>query len=312
MFNESQKQRFLEYASGKYSTDNITNIISLFNKVESYERKLDKDVSCFNREDISNMYSMFRYSSPYVYSSVNSKLNAYTEWCASQLLIPDGCNHFKEFVFTDLEKYVNERIQRNRYLNIEEFDVFVERTANPRDQFLLLCLWEIGKSENFAEIFQMKLEDIDEEAGTVQLVTGRTAKVSKRLINKAKEADETLLYYQGLNNDIERKLAPGEYIFKRVRSSLNPSDPEKIAFQNIKMVARIVKNLVDKNGVNKGINAATIALSGQIYMIRKRSAELGISKRDYIMNYFDELHEQYGVLIPDNPHRYYKKNEAYL
>lgn len=306
MYNEERKERYLKYAIDVYSDDNVRNIRSLFNKTESVEKLFNKDVAEFSYIEISNMYSLFSYADEYTYSNINSKLTAYCEWANANNLVPDGCNHYREFVMEDLRKYVNKWLESQRYLTCADLRKFVSEINNPRDQFLIVCLFEIGKSEHFADIMSMKIDDIDEQSNTVILYSGRRARVSNYLIEIAKQANEEMRYYFP-RSEKTKPLEPSPFIFKKIVGTVGSNDPMTVN----KLCAKIVRNCVEACGMYNGINTSSIAVSGQLEMIRRRAKELGIDKRTYIIDHFKELQTQYEMK-PNNALTFYNKYRAYL
>ena len=311
MYNDSQKKRYLEYSRSHYSEEYVINLTSLFKKTEQFEEMFGKDVSLFSREDISNMYAFIRYSDQYTYSNTNSRLSAYCSWCVDNLLVPDGCNHFKEFVFEDFARYINKRLERKKYITREELYDFIKNMDNPRDKFIFLCLFEFGKSENFSDILLMKIEDIDSKANQVRLNSGKVVHISNDLISIAYDANEEDKYYFPISGQT-RSYNPSPYIVKTVNTrGSNSLLTDDLEARGIKFIARVIASNIQLLDEYKGINAASLEVSGQIEMINKRSRELGISVRDYIANNFDELRAQYN-LTPDIPNVYYNKYKAYL
>lgn len=304
---KNKKKRYLDACITEYSPDYTSNLRSLFNKTEPVEQMFGKDISEFSTREISDFYALSGFSNEYVYSNTNSRLSAYCEWCCKQLLVTDGLNHFREFTMKDFSNYVNQRLEKNKYLSKEEFYKLVDELANPRDQFLLLCLFEIGKSPHFDDIFKMELKDIDQEKGTVALKSGRTVKISKKLINKAIEADECLSYFLVVSQRT-RPLVPSEYIFKKAP---NANDNSNDASQSNKLVTKILRTMASNYGIYNAINATSIAVSGQIAMITRRAEELGIAKDEYVKTHFDELQAQY-YMSPNSATMYLRKYGAYL
>ena len=305
MYNEQRKIDYLKSLEGERTDDYLQTVISVFNKTEPYEEMYEKDLCDFSHEEISSMYSTFGYANVTIYNTFNYNAKKYVEWCDKHLLIKDYVNHFCEFGVADFEKYVDVRLEAKRYLTYEEFEELVRGIVNARDQFLFRCLYEFGKSKNYVEIMNMKIGDIDERNCVIKLCTGRVVSVSRKLVEVAREADEELTYYLRLSL-MERTLQPSEYIFKTLGGTR-----EGINNSAIKYISRIIKlNLDDLGGYDK-ISTATIAVSGQFNMIRRRSSELGISKKDYVFGHFDELRRQY-LMTPNTPKMFYQKYEAYL
>jgi len=307
MYNAEQKQRYLDLCETKYSPTYVTNLMSAFIRVAPFEELFGRDCAEFSNREIGDFYSALCYSNEFVYKTLNSRLSGYTEWCNQQLLVPDGCNHYSEFTSKDFSMYINKVLESKRYIDEIEFYEVVERIVNPRDQFLMLCLFEFGKTSHYDEIMQMKLSDIDQKNLTISLCTGRVVKVSSKLVSVAVEADIELEYLLVVSGK-KKRLGASEYIFKKATNANQYSnDP----LHNNKIVAKILKQIADNYNLYKGINSTSIAVSGQIAMITRRAEKLGISKEQYVMNHFDELRAQYNM-SPNIPYMYLQKYGAYL
>ena len=307
MYNEEQKNRYISYIDSRYSDYYVNNTISLFRKTEPVETLFERDASCFSHEQIANMYSLFSYSDEFIYSSVNSRLQAYCDWCNENNLVPDGCNHYREFRFNDFHNYVDQLLEKKKYITREELNELLKQIVNPRDKFVILGIFEFGKSEHFIDLFEMRLSDIDEKNLTVSLASDRVVRVTRMFVDIAKEADEEEIYHFPTSEKTKR-MTPSTYIFKKVKTNNVQSDDDK---RYNKMIAQIIKSSMDYCGGYVGINAASLAISGQIERIRKRAEEMGIPKEDYVVYHFDDLRKQY-ILSPNIPKVYLKKYGAYL
>lgn len=306
MYNIEQKERYIAEEGHRYSESYIKCLRSTFNKVGEMEGLLQKDACNFSHEDIASMYSLYQHGDAYIYSAINSRLLAYTEWCILQFLVSDGCNHYKEFSFNDYNRYINKRIEANKYISREELMHFVLKVNNPRDQFVLMCLFEFGKSERYEDITRLKLEDIDKRNNICHLPSGRTVNISDEFIYYAELASKEWQYF---TKNKKRLLVDSKYIFKRVSGRSSPNGDGTIL--DNKLFTRLIKNLVEDCDMNLGINAASIAVSGQIDMIQRRAAELDIEKTEYVNEYFGELRQQYQM-SPDDPRKFLNKYGAYL
>lgn len=305
MYNEERKVEFLKSIEKEHSDDYLTCMSSLFNKTEQYEEMFEKDVCDFSHEEIATMYSMFSYASTMIYNTFNCNVKKYVAWCGEHMLIKDYINHFNEFGMSDYERYVDTRLESKKYLSESEFESMVQALPNVRDQFLFRCLYEFGKSKNYVEIINMQMKDINIEKQKAKLCTGRIVDVSRRFIETAILANNEMTYYFIVSSKT-RTFVDDDYIFKIVGSTR-----EALNKTPVKFISRVIKNNLDVlDGFSK-ISPASLAVSGQFSMIKKRSAELGISKKDYIFNCFDELRHQY-IMTPNTPKMFYQKYEAYL
>ena len=305
MYNEERKTEFLKSIVDQHSDEYLLTINSVFNKTEKFEEMFEKDLCDFSHEEIATMYSMFSYGSVLIYNTFNCNAKKYVAWCDEHMLIKDYINHFSEFGVRDYERYVDTRLESKKYLSRDDFEIMVQSLPNVRDQFLFRSLYEFGKSKNYVEITNMKLEDIDIKNQKVKLCTGRVVNVSRQFIETAILANNEMTYYF-LVSGKERTFIESEYIFKIVGSTR-----EAINENAVKFISRVIKHNLDLLGGFSKISSASLAVSGQLNMITERSKELGISKKDYIFNHFDELRHQY-IMTPNNPKGFYGKYEAYL
>jgi len=307
MYNEQQKQRYLDEMSEQYTKDYMVSIASAFNRISEFEEMYGKDACEFSREQISSWYSYTTYKDALVYANVNSRFVNYVNWCVNNNLVPDGCNHFSEFSVTDFQKYVNQRLEVKRYLTKGSFETICRSILNPRDEFLFRCLYEFGKSKNFMDIFEMELNDINQTTRKVKLFSGREVSVTQEFIDCAVRADAQVEYEYANPIMQPRKLRKSNKIFKKLVTNSETS----VVDSNNKLMARVVKNIIDAGNFYPGINTSSIAVSGQFAMIRKLSREMGLEKKEIVLNYFELLKQQYEM-SPNDPKKYWDKYSEFL
>ena len=306
MYNEDQKIRYIEAVSDRFSEKNLENIISAFNKVEPIETRLGKDCCNFSTYEIQNCFAMTSYKNKYTLNVFHSNLKNYATWCNENFLIDDGINHYMEFSFSDFQMFIDKRFESKRYVTRKELLNLIRNVVNPRDQFIIISLFEFGKTDGYSDIVNIKLSDIDQDNLTANLYTGRTVNVSKELIYIAIEADkETQLYpYNGVN--FSRTMIY-KYNLDKIVKFYREINPNTI----VKTISTIVKKNIISLGGYEGISSDTIVNSGQMEMIRRRSKELDISYENYVNNYYAELQNQYGA-VPKSSKLLFDKVKDYL
>ena len=305
-YNAKQKDRYINEIEDNHPSAFIENIKSAFNKTYPFENKLGKDCCNFSAYEIQNMYSQLGYNNRYTFATFHSYLKSYTSWCEENFLIDDGVNHFLEYSISGLDKFVDKKYGKKKYLTREDLEKMVQLVINPRDKFIILCLFEFGKSAAYQEILNLKMSDLDEKTLTAKLFTGRTVKISKLLYNIAAEADKEMIMYPTNGVEVQRVMRYKhrlEYIVKFYMSDASRN--------STKAIAKIVKDNVNSMGAYSGISSNTIVVSGMINMIKKRSEELGISDEEYVRLHFNEIADQYGDVNNTN-NIFYKRIKDYL
>lgn len=306
MYNNERKIEYLKDISKTRSDDYLSCMNSMFNKTEPFEEMFGKDLCDFSRDEISTMYSMFQYGDKLTYNTFNSNAKYYVNWCDERMYVADFRNHFSEFCLSDYEKFIDQRLQQRKYVSRSEIYKFCSTLPNPRDAFVMLSLYEFGKSKDYVEILNMRLKDIDIEDGKAKLCTGRIVNVPREYIEIAIKANTELSYYFIISN-IEKPLIPSEFIFKMSKTGVASKETAAPS----KLISRIIKRNMETFDGCYIISPQSLAVSGQFDMIRRRSEELGIDNKDYVFDHFDELRKQYNM-IPNTPKMFYQKYKAYL
>ena len=306
MFNEELKNRYIK--EKRESTIIGLNFLERqFINISSYEEELNKDLSNFTTPEIIEYYKILGSRSLESLTVINSQYSMYTQWCLQQNLVIDSQNHYLEMNSDILSQCLNQTIIDKSVVTREELLNMVYQLPNYRDQFIFLYLFEVGKDKDFFSLTHCKLEDFDKEKKTLYL-KNRIPTVSDELIRIAEEADKQEIYYSITQKEIRKiTFAENGYIIK----DIPPAKPEEISdFRRGRRVyTAIVRNL-EYLGVGKCHTARTIINSGIIQMIYQRSAELKISREEYIRKYTSEIKEQYNVslVVPT----FLKKYEKYL
>lgn len=288
MYNNTLKERFLDFRLETDPEDIVSNWRVVFTKTEKYEKILEKDVSNFTFQEIIDMYKMWNVSSISSLSTRNSLLSTYAIWSIQQDLVTDGQNHFAEIDYNILQQQcLNVSGFKGSIVTKEEIYRWIEQLSSARDKFIILSIYEFGKGKNFNIQTMSRITDVTEEG---LIFEGETYKISFKLREIIKECKQEKSF-TSLNAKVEReiKLVDNGYIYK-----LNPNvfvDNEKTRGRNVyTRLARILKWL----GTNRTVSANTIMYSGMIHWINEHAEKLGITGEDYVKNYFEEVSKQYG------------------
>lgn len=288
MYNEEIKKRYIEE---KENSTSISKgfLYKQFSKTKSFENLYQKDLCNFTKEEILNMYKTFNTSSLEFLININSQFSLYTQWCLYQNLVGDFQNHFSVIDRESLLTCVNTIAIRKSIITRETLYDLLQQLPNPSDKFVILALFEGIKGKEFCEIVNLKMSDF--EGNTVTLCTGRKIKVSDKLIELAKESNETLDYY-AITGEGEKmvQLMDEDLIIKNYPNCNNCVD----TFILGRRIYRKVIRTFDFLGVSEWMKPNSLVESGKIDYIKSRSKELSMTCEEYLKSsYVHEVEQKY-------------------
>jgi len=292
MYNTEQKQRFI-------AEREVEVILSKgylecqFEKTSIMESELNKDISNFTFYEIIEYYKMLNTYSIGNLTVLNSQLSSYTQWCLQQNLVGDGQNHFLEMRSEDYDACVNKTLFNSKIVNRDVVLDWLGQLQNPRDQFILLGLFEGLKGKDFCELANLKPEDVN--GNTVNLCTGRTIEISNKLKYIIEECINEDMYYSVSNNDSRKfPLIDRGYVIKDY-----PNTRDEVSeFQRGRQIYNSIQRIIQYIGVFPSVNANQIFESGKLDMIKTCAKKNGMSCMDYIYsNNLKEIEEKYNCTI---------------
>lgn len=293
MFNDELKTRFINERI--YEAKLPDNYLKReFNKVEQMEIELNKDISNFTVYEIKAYYKSLYTTSIGVLEVLNSQFSIYTQWCLQQNLVKDSQNHFLEMTKSNIDSCLHKALLDEKLITASEIIKIVDTVINPRDQFIILALFEGLYGEFFDEIAMLRPEDINDNIAT--LCNGRKTILSSKLLAIIEECIKEDTYYCSAEFKNGGKktvpLTPSGYILKNFPNVVK--DDAKSRGYRVSTSFR--KVFVDLG--YEYINPKNIIDSGKIDMIKRRAAELGIGNIEFVRsNYIKEVEEKYGCKI---------------
>jgi hypothetical protein len=292
IYNKELKMRYIQ-EKNELSTLPSNYLECQFNKVGKFENELNKDVHDFTVYEIIEYYKILNATSLEVLAVLNSHLSLYCQWCLQQSLVIDNQNHFLELTLDQLKSCLNKVLIEKKIISREQIIEYCESIPNPKDQVVLLGLFEGMKGKDFCDFVNLRPEDVS--GNKLKLIDGREIVVSDKLIKYIEESISEDKYYSISGNQTKTMpLVDRGYVLKNypnVQEGTSAFAKGRIIYNG---VARSLKYI----GVLEFMSANSIFESGKIWMIKKRAAELGISTKDYVYSdYIREVEYQFGCKI---------------
>ena len=170
---------------------------------------------------------------------------------------------------------------------------WVNQLQNPRDQFILLGLFEGIKGNDYCELAKLRPEDVN--GNTLKLCTGRTFKASDKLISIIEECIEEKIYYS-LSGEGKKTmpLIDRGYVVKDY-----PNTKDDVSdYQRGRQLYNSIQRIMSFIGVYPKVNSKQIVESGKLDMIKIRADELGINCTEYLYSKnIKEVEEKYDCTI---------------
>lgn len=306
MYNEERKRRFISERNAEVILPN-DYLECQFNKISNVEETLSKDLCNFTFYEITEYYKLLNLTSTVSLSVMNSQFSLYTQWCLQQNLVNDGQNHFLEMRNEDYNNCINKALLNLKIISRDTLLEWVSQLTNPKDQFILLGLFEGIRGKDFCELAKLRKEDVVGNVAT--LCTGRKLQLSDKLVGIIDDCISETKYYSISGK--EKKVMPlidNGYIIKDY-----PNTKEDVSdYQRGRQVYNGIKRILQYFDMFPIMSASSIVESGKIDMIKRRSFELNMTCKDYIYSVnIKEVESKYdcGVIIKKT---YYKKYEDYL
>jgi len=306
MYNEERKRRFISERNAEVTLPN-DYLECQFNKISNVEETLSKDLCNFTFYEITEYYKLLNLTSTVSLSVMNSQFSLYTQWCLQQNLVDDGQNHFLEMRNEDYNNCINKALLNLKIISRDTLLEWIGQLTNPKDQFILLGLFEGIRGKDFCELAKLRKEDVVGNVAT--LCTGRKTQLSDKLVSIIEDCISETKYYSISGK--EKKVMPlidNGYIIKDY-----PNTKDDVSdYQRGRQVYNSIKRMLQYFDMFPIMSASSIVESGKIDMIKRRSSELDMTCKDYIFSInIKEVENKYdcGVIIKKT---YYKKYEDYL
>lgn len=291
-YNPELKIQYIEEKSKEVIISN-NYLECQFNKTSKMEEELDKDLSNFTIYEITEYYKMLNISSFDTLFVMNSQFSMYTQWCLQKSLVKDNQNHFLEMTLEHLKDCLNKALVNMKIVTRETILNWTDQLPNPKDQFVLLGLFEGLKGKDFCELSKLRPENIKGNIAT--LCTGREIKLSDRLLKIISDCIVEDKYYSISGNGTKvMPLVDKGFVIKDYPNARGDVSDFQLGRKIYNSITRIL-NYFD---VLNFMTANSIAESGKLHMIKERAKELSLSCKDYIYSkHIEEVEKKFNSKI---------------
>ena len=305
-YNKELKDRYIKEKEKSLAV--TSNYIDVqFRKVSEVEYELDKDVSNWTVYEIVEYYKILNVTSYESLICLNSIFSQYTQFCLENSLVRDNQNHFLECTKGILLGCINKAILDKKIVARETVLKWIDELPNPKDQFILLSLFEYGKSKDFKDIVYAGHDNLNEKDNTLKL-TDRTVDISNKLteIIKSCKVEDTYYSISGKGTKVMPLIDYGYIVKSYPNQNISLSD-----FQKGRNIYIACQRIFDYLGIGSYMSPNSIVESGKLYMIKKRAKELNITPMQYVYSeHIQEVEQQFGCNITRSV--YGKKYSEYL
>ena len=291
MVNEIRKRAFVCQRKQELNFSD-KSLERQFNKVAKVEEHLGKDLADFTKQEILQYYCELQTSSLMSLYVIHSQFSLYAEWCQKRNFLRDK-NEFLYITKEDIQGCINRALLAQQIIEGKRFVKLIDILPNPKDQFVLLGLFEGMKGDNFCELANLRPENI--KGRVACLCTGRQISISKKLQGIIYDCIEESKYYS-ISGE-RRKTMPlldRGYIIKDY-----PNTKSYVSeFQKGRKIYNGVTRSLKYLGFDDGVRANNVSESGKLYMIKQRAKDLNLTERDYIYSdYILEVEEKFNCKI---------------
>lgn len=292
MYNEERKRRYIEIRESAVTLP-FRSLERMFLQTEQFEDKIGKDVCEWTTTEILDYY---KYIDQYSLSSlvvVNSNLSLYTNWCLSEMLVPDGQNHFLEIRPDMLNSCVNKEYLNSLIITRDDLISNIDRLPNYVDRYMFLAFYEGICGPMYTEMTHLRTGDI--VGNDANLCTGRIVQITDKLKEIAEFAANETQYqtYKSTGRIVKMsEEEPSDIIFKMTARVKNGERDDNLIVQ---VVNRRFDRAKKYLGLPNKMTAKTIALSGKLDFISRLMKITELPLEQVIVDYKDIINNAYTV-----------------
>lgn len=279
-----RKESYLTDPFCKYDVNTKPIIHRYFINSERIEVQFEKDLCDFTMDEVVKLLKFFNSRSRKTLILILSYFDDYYKWCLKEGVVESNniINFYDRKIMEPfIEEIVPLEFLETKYITREKLLSNMEKMEDYSLKFVSYAIFMSILGDEYKELVNLKVDDLNENEKTVKLITGRVMKVDDLFIDLMKKADQEQYYHpQGViqSNYRERKYYDeSSYILKVCnRGTQNEPINAAILTRRLRDAQKIIKN--------RWFNGTNLYRSGLIDYIKGKFEERGITFKQALYN----------------------------
>lgn len=283
MYNEFQKQRYLDSPNFRFN-DNVKDVIKyIFDGANEVEKQEGLDLSKFNRPQVVRLLKSYNSKSKSYLRLICSYFSDYYSWCLAEGYV-DNTNVVNYYDYSIVKPIIDEviplRLLKDKYFLRNDIKEWVECIYDPVLKFLLYASFSGVYGEECEDLIYLKFSNINTEEKIVSLKSNKSVKVDDLFVELAKNADSATEFYPdgAIRKDNSKK--PNQYVYDQscyiIKSCGQRTDNVPVSKTLIMNKFRLIQRHIE----NKFLTGTNIYKNGLISYIKEKFEEIGVTLRD--------------------------------
>lgn len=279
---EERKQRkewyIEECKKSVYEDPTIELVKKIFISAELEEEAFGKDVSEFNDNEAIDFLKSLNSKSRSRLKNTAWFLSRYRQWYYNKQGTHDLLNPFDDKTIDKIiENIIPIDVITDKIITKTQLKEYVDIEPDYKNKFMAICPYYSIKGDEFEDIVNIKMEDLDRDTKTLKLISGRTVQVDDYFIThmeKANNAEQYItLQESNSRNYKQRVYIKNGYVLSPTASlgDLFDYKPATSKFISQRMI------LVRKNVKNEYFTMANLYKNGLMNFIKEKFELKGIS-----------------------------------
>ncbi|MDF2950530.1 MAG: hypothetical protein K0S18_113 [Anaerocolumna sp.] len=299
MYNEFQKNRYLESSDFKFE-ESVKDVVKrLFEGAAKIELQENCDLSLFNRSQVINLLKGYNSKSKNYLRLIVNQFSYYYTWCLSEGLV-DNTNIINQYDYNLTKPIIDDIVTldiiRDKYFLVDYFldNVYKNEKIDITDKYIFYALFSGICGIEFSDLINLRLDDINKKRKVVNLISGKILKVDDIFIELAEEADKSLVYCPDGIESVNRSKDPDRYKYDESCYILKPCGNRSLNRPITKMILGTRLRQLQKHLNNRFINGGSIYFNGMVNFIKNKFESEGITLRQAVFEKRNKLSYVYN------------------
>jgi len=212
--NTKFKEKYLEKIKANYSKSTYGNTRNLLVVAKFYEDLFKKDLYDFKLSEMTDMLKGMRTRTKNSLKQKISVYKTYIDIAISEGVTLNNANTMDAILPKDYDSLIDAHANKERYITRDELYTDLSGLNNVSDQLLFMLLFDGVMGENYINLTNIKMSDINPHTREVKLFDGTTTKLSELTYNMCIDAYEEDTYESYGDTGLIRPVKLNEYLLR--------------------------------------------------------------------------------------------------